>query len=208
MDACYWSITTRSWELQQIVALTNVYSLGHRFNEVSSFNISTQHLGGSPWGRRNSGQIHIVPSSLHPKIIYWTAVLNKNSNHGKEKEWAQQTLQRTGYWKSMKIKERSKRGCMMGRAINRKFWSRKVEAAREQKEEPQVGRGKQPILLIRIQEIQQGQLPTKAVAKISLWHQSFARKQKEMHNRKIKKENRGTIWSIEEWKWRHGCWEQ
>jgi hypothetical protein len=30
-----------------------------------------------------------------------------------------------------------------------------------------------------------------------LWHHSFARKQKEMHNRKIRKENRGTIWSIE-----------
>jgi hypothetical protein len=28
-----------------------------------------------------------------------------------------------------------------------------------------------------------------------LWHHSFARKQKEMHNRKIRKENRGTIWS-------------
>jgi hypothetical protein len=68
----------------------------------------------------------------------------------------------------MKIKERSKRGCMMGRAINRKIRSRKVEAARERKEEPQVGRGKQPLLLVRIQEIQQGQLPTKAVAKISL----------------------------------------
>jgi hypothetical protein len=27
-----------------------------------------------------------------------------------------------------------------------------------------------------------------------LWHHSFARKQKEMHNRKIRKENRGTIW--------------
>jgi hypothetical protein len=44
----------------------------------------------------------------------------------------------------MKIKERSKRGCMMGTAINRKNWSRKVEAAREQKEEPKWEGGSNP----------------------------------------------------------------
>ncbi len=198
MDPCYWSMTTRSWELRQMVALTNVYSLGHKFNEVSSFNISTQHLGGSPWGRRNSGQIHMVPSSLHPKLIYWTAVLNKNPIIRKKRNEHNEHCKGLVIGKGMHDIEdqwKKQKGCMMGRAVNRKNWSRKVEAAREQKDEPQVGRGKQPLLLIRIQEIQQGQLPTKAVAKFSLWHHSFARKQKEMHNRKIRKENRGTIWS-------------